>query len=105
MENPKRARSWKRRLRPRVNLKNDVPVLYSTYCPLLSLACCGSHLFVLPVKVSEDCSKTASSYAMRFRVSENTQIVCKNLKGTKKGGGHSHVQAIDELAKGGTDDG
>jgi hypothetical protein len=30
MENPKRARSWKRRLRPRVNLKNDVPVLYST---------------------------------------------------------------------------
>jgi hypothetical protein len=31
MENPKRARSWKRRLRPRVNLKNDVPVLYSTY--------------------------------------------------------------------------
>ena len=32
MENPKRARSWKRRLRPRVNLKNDVPVLYSTQC-------------------------------------------------------------------------
>jgi hypothetical protein len=32
MENPKRARSWKRRLRPRVNLKNDVPVLYSTRC-------------------------------------------------------------------------
>jgi len=31
MENPKRARSWKRRLRPRVNLKNDVPVLYSTF--------------------------------------------------------------------------
>ena len=31
MENPKRARSWKRRLRPRVNLKNDVPVLYSTH--------------------------------------------------------------------------
>ena len=30
MEIPKRARSWKRRLRPRVNLKNDVPVLYST---------------------------------------------------------------------------
>ena len=30
MENPKRARSWKRRLRPRANLKNDVPVLYST---------------------------------------------------------------------------
>ena len=27
---PKRARSWKRRLRPRDNLKNDVPVLYST---------------------------------------------------------------------------
>ena len=36
MENPKRARSWKRRLRPRVNLKNDVPVLYSTQDP-------GSH--------------------------------------------------------------
>jgi hypothetical protein len=33
MENPKRARSWKRRLRPRVNLKNDVPVLYSTRSP------------------------------------------------------------------------
>jgi hypothetical protein len=31
MENPKRARSWKRPLRPRANLKNDVPVLYSTY--------------------------------------------------------------------------
>jgi len=30
MENLKRARSWKRRLRPRANLKNDVPVLYST---------------------------------------------------------------------------
>jgi hypothetical protein len=30
MENPKRARSWKRPLRPRANLKNDVPVLYST---------------------------------------------------------------------------
>jgi hypothetical protein len=35
MENPKRARSWKRRLRPRVNLKNDVPVLYSTAAPRL----------------------------------------------------------------------
>jgi len=30
MEIPKRARSWKRRLRPRANLKNDMPVLYST---------------------------------------------------------------------------
>ncbi len=38
MENPKRARSWKRRLRPRVNLKNDVPVLYSTF-PRRRLAC------------------------------------------------------------------
>jgi len=31
MENPKRARSWKQRLQPRVNLKNDEPVLYSTF--------------------------------------------------------------------------
>ena len=34
MENLKRARSWKRRLRPRVNLKNDEPVLYSTHWPI-----------------------------------------------------------------------
>jgi hypothetical protein len=34
MENPKRAQSWKRPRRPRVNLKNDEPVLYSTQgCP------------------------------------------------------------------------
>ena len=31
MENPKRARGWKRRLRPRVGLKNDEHVLYSTH--------------------------------------------------------------------------
>jgi len=30
MEDSKRARSWKRRIRPRINLKNDEPVLYST---------------------------------------------------------------------------
>src|SRR5205814_205983 len=33
MEDSKRARSWKRRIRPRINLKNDEPVLYSTHCP------------------------------------------------------------------------
>ena len=27
MEDSKRARSWKRRIRPRINLKNDEPVL------------------------------------------------------------------------------
>ena len=42
MENPKRARSWKRRLRPRANLKNDVPVLYSTY-DVGSRACSSLH--------------------------------------------------------------
>ena len=30
MKDSKRARSWKRRIRPRINLKNDEPVLYST---------------------------------------------------------------------------
>ena len=32
MEDSKRARSWKRRIRPRINLKNDERVLYSTRC-------------------------------------------------------------------------
>jgi hypothetical protein len=35
MDQPKRARSWKRRIQPRIDLKNDAPVLYSTR---------GSHL-------------------------------------------------------------
>jgi len=30
MDDPKRARSWKRRIRPRINLTSDAPVLYST---------------------------------------------------------------------------
>jgi len=30
MDNPKRARSWKRRIQPRVNLRIVEPVLYST---------------------------------------------------------------------------
>ena len=30
MGNPKRARSWKRRIQPRVGLKAVEPVLYST---------------------------------------------------------------------------
>ena len=36
MGNPKRARSWKRRIQPRVGLKAVEPVLYSTYCPDLT---------------------------------------------------------------------
>lgn len=35
MDRPKRARSRKRRLQPRPNLKTVEPVLYSTNCPLL----------------------------------------------------------------------
>ncbi len=31
MDNPKRARSWKRRIQPRVNLRIVEPVLYSTF--------------------------------------------------------------------------
>jgi len=30
MDNPNRARSWKRRIQPRVNLRIVEPVLYST---------------------------------------------------------------------------
>jgi hypothetical protein len=30
MENPKRARSWKQRIQPRVTLRKAEPVLYST---------------------------------------------------------------------------
>jgi hypothetical protein len=30
MDNPKRARSWKRLIRPRIALPNVAPVLYST---------------------------------------------------------------------------
>ena len=31
MDNPKRARSWKRRTQPRVDLKIVEPILYSTF--------------------------------------------------------------------------
>ena len=30
MDEPKRARSWKRPIQPRIDLKNDAPVFYST---------------------------------------------------------------------------
>ncbi len=33
MDDPTRARSWKRQTRPRVGLKAVEPVLYSTVCP------------------------------------------------------------------------
>src|SRR3990172_9556552 len=36
MDNPKRARSWKRRIQPRVNLRIVEPVLYSTLFLLLA---------------------------------------------------------------------
>jgi hypothetical protein len=29
-DDPKRAQSWKRRIQPRISLRNDEPVLYST---------------------------------------------------------------------------
>ena len=31
MDDSKRARSWKRRIQTRIDLKNDAPVLYSTH--------------------------------------------------------------------------
>ena len=37
MDEPKRARSWKRRIQPRIDLTKDAPVLYSTDEPCLSL--------------------------------------------------------------------
>jgi hypothetical protein len=36
MDDPKRARSWKRRPRPRISLTNVAPVLYSTLIPDLT---------------------------------------------------------------------
>lgn len=30
MDDPKRARSWKQRIQPRIDLTADAPVLYST---------------------------------------------------------------------------
>ena len=35
-EDSKRARSWKRPIQPRSSLKNDAPVLYSTFSLLLA---------------------------------------------------------------------
>ena len=37
MDEPKRARSWKRWIQPRIGLKNDAPVLYCTDPPSLNL--------------------------------------------------------------------
>jgi hypothetical protein len=37
MDEPKRARSWKRWIQPRIGLKNDAPVLYRFALPKLSL--------------------------------------------------------------------
>jgi hypothetical protein len=55
---PKRARSWKRRLRPRDNLKNDMPVLYSTRFLFLThddlLLCRSAIFFSLAVVLSQD---------------------------------------------------
>jgi hypothetical protein len=36
MDNPKRARSWKRQIQPRVGLKTVEPVPYSTLKPKLN---------------------------------------------------------------------
>ena len=50
MGNPKRARSWKRRIQPRVGLKAVEPVLYSTHIHFHHREKSIGHL--LPMKVS-----------------------------------------------------
>jgi len=77
MENPKRARSWKRRLRPRVNLKNDVPVLYST----AAASRCRFDTLPLPVCFSNHVSASSSvGKKIQTHTTQTRKRKCRYIK-------------------------
>jgi hypothetical protein len=46
-DDPKRAQSWKRRIQPRISLRNDEPVLYSTAISWKSFDSAENDLYTL----------------------------------------------------------